>query len=89
MTAVLLICGAVLVLSLVCDRMWQTTRRTRRQLHVAIIRADRAVEDACWEWVRDEDYRLAMAITLSRAGAVRVDDLAALLERADRMGHLV
>jgi hypothetical protein len=73
---------SLVVLALVLDDMWRTTKRLRRQIRVATLRADRYLEDVCWTYVRDDAYRAAIAITLARRGAVSVADLAPLLDRA-------
>ncbi len=74
---------AAVCLVLLVDSMRRATRIARRRLYVASLRADRAVEDGCWKWLRDQAHRDAIAITLSRHGATSVADLAALLRHAE------
>jgi hypothetical protein len=73
---------SLVVLALVLDDMWRTTKRLRRQVYVATLRADDYLEGFCWTYLRDEAYRAAIAITLARHDTVTIADLVPLLERA-------
>jgi cytochrome c biogenesis protein ResB len=73
---------SLVVLALVLDDMWRTTKRLRRQIRVADLRTQDHLEGFCWTYLRDEAYRAAIAITLARHGAVTVEDLVPLLDRA-------
>jgi hypothetical protein len=73
---------SLVVLALVLDDMWRTTKRLRRQIRVAELRAQDYLEGFCWTYLRDDAYRTAIAITLARHSAVTVADLVPLLDRA-------